>query len=96
MGPVGPGYTGAFMAALNLAVSSICCSITSDMVSFTLLLTFMTSSRSAAFSRPGRVPSTYCSFSPWVLRIWLRLSSSAAMEEIIPLMLPSRVSGGSI
>lgn len=26
MGPVGPGYTGAFMAALNLAVSSICCS----------------------------------------------------------------------
>jgi len=32
---------------------------------------------------PGRVPRIYCSFSPSALRMWLRPSSSMAMEERI-------------
>jgi hypothetical protein len=45
---------------------------------------------------PGMVPKMNWSFSPSALVIWLRLSSSIAMEDIIRLIASSRVSGGLI
>ncbi|OUM99373.1 MAG: hypothetical protein BAA04_10200 [Firmicutes bacterium ZCTH02-B6] len=41
---------------------------------------------------PGRVPRTYCSFSPSALMMWLSPSSDKAMDAKIKLMEFSRVS----
>ena len=40
---------------------------------------------------PGRVPRMYCSFSPSALMMWLKASSSMAMEAIIMVRASSRV-----
>ena len=48
-----------------------------------LLLTASTSWGQAQELTLGIVPRIYCSFSPSALRIWLRASSSMAMDAII-------------
>jgi len=57
----------------------------------TLLFIDNTSWGQAQGSVPGRVPRIYCSFSPSALRIWLKASSSMAIDAMIIVKASSRV-----
>jgi hypothetical protein len=74
-----------------LFFSSIWFCVTASTRAVTLLLTVSTSRGQAQGLAPGKVPKIYCSFSPSALRMWLKASSSMAMDAIIMVRASSRV-----
>lgn len=95
-GPQGGGHGGAGGGQASSTFSSLFlssiwfCATTSNREA-TLLFTSSTSCGPAQGFAPGRVPKMYWSFSPSALMIWLRASSSIAMEAMIIVSASSRV-----
>ena len=88
----GPGSGGqSSKTRSSLFLRSIWFWVTASTREVTLLLTASTSWGPAQGFVPGRVPRIYCSFSPSALRMWLRASSSMAMEAMIMVRASSRV-----